>query len=196
MLVRRARRRRASGTHDKSLPSGASHTAALRCRQLAITTVTTRGHGQLLNFLETTQPKLRRGIEPFGGRPVASPFEFLDRCGRDCQAWSRGRAPRKVSSTGRFMDLFYGTPTPNAKAATLHAANIFSVTRQLRYSKTTPNQSAGPLPVHQWPAGRHVRAEKQADQTATVEDAIQYKRDRRLQNRFSSAVALVPLCCG
>ena len=34
------------------------------------------------------------------------------------------------------MDLFYGTPTPgNVKAAERFAANIFSVTRQLRYSR-------------------------------------------------------------
>ncbi|MCG3127353.1 MAG: hypothetical protein CHACPFDD_02212 [Phycisphaerae bacterium] len=34
------------------------------------------------------------------------------------------------------IDLFYGTPSPgNVKAAELHAANTFSVTRQLRYSK-------------------------------------------------------------
>ena len=34
------------------------------------------------------------------------------------------------------VDLFYGTPTPgNQTAAALYAANIFSVTRQLRYSK-------------------------------------------------------------
>jgi type I restriction enzyme R subunit len=34
------------------------------------------------------------------------------------------------------VDLFYGTPSPeNAKAVELFAANIFSVTRQLHYSK-------------------------------------------------------------
>ena len=34
------------------------------------------------------------------------------------------------------VELFYGTPSPgNAKAAELFAANIFSVTRQLHYSK-------------------------------------------------------------
>ena len=34
------------------------------------------------------------------------------------------------------VDLFYGTPTPgNPKAEELYRANIFSVTRQLRYSK-------------------------------------------------------------
>src|SRR5205809_861850 len=34
------------------------------------------------------------------------------------------------------VDLFYGTPTPgNSKAAELFARNVFSVTRQLAYSK-------------------------------------------------------------
>jgi len=34
------------------------------------------------------------------------------------------------------IDLFYGTPSQNnPKAAELFASNIFSVTRQLRYSK-------------------------------------------------------------
>ena len=43
----------------------------------------------------------------------------------------------KGSSMARAsVDLFYGTPTPgNTKAEEQYRANIFSVTRQLRYSK-------------------------------------------------------------
>ncbi|WP_197451641.1 type I restriction endonuclease subunit R [Rosistilla oblonga] len=44
-------------------------------------------------------------------------------------------------STGA-LDLFYGTPTPgNERAATLHAKNIFSVTRQLKYSRNATARS-------------------------------------------------------
>lgn len=40
------------------------------------------------------------------------------------------------------VDLYYAVPTPgNTKAEEQFAANIFSVTRQLRYSKNNPNRS-------------------------------------------------------
>ncbi|MEI7835679.1 MAG: type I restriction endonuclease, partial [Planctomycetota bacterium] len=77
------------------------------------------------------------------------------------------------------LDLFYGTPTPgNAKAAERFAANIFSVTRQLRYSKDETQLALdlcvfiNGLPVATFELKN--RLTKQ-----TVEDAVQqYKRDR------------------
>jgi len=77
------------------------------------------------------------------------------------------------------LDLFYGTPTPgNTKAQERFAANIFSVTRQLRYSKDDTQLSLdlgvfiNGLPVATFELKN--RLTKQ-----TVDDAVrQYKRDR------------------
>ena len=77
------------------------------------------------------------------------------------------------------LDLFYGTPTPgNVKAEERFAANVFSVTRQLRYSKDETQLALdlcifiNGLPVATFELKN--RLTKQ-----TVEDAVQqYKRDR------------------
>ncbi len=77
------------------------------------------------------------------------------------------------------VDLFYGTPTPgNMRAQELFAANIFSVTRQLRYSKDETQLALdlgifiNGLPIATFELKN--RLTKQ-----TVEDAVQqYKRDR------------------
>ena len=46
------------------------------------------------------------------------------------------RAPQWHQARPARLDLFYGTPSPgNTKAAERYAANRFSVTRQLRYSR-------------------------------------------------------------
>lgn len=77
------------------------------------------------------------------------------------------------------LDLFYGSPTPgNIRAAERFAANVFSVTRQLRYSKDETQLALdlclfiNGLPVVTFELKN--RLTKQ-----TVEDAVQqYKRDR------------------
>ena len=77
------------------------------------------------------------------------------------------------------LDLFYGTPTPgNIRAVERFAANVFSVTRQLRYSKDETQLAIdlclfiNGLPVVTFELKN--RLTKQ-----TVEDAVQqYKRDR------------------
>ncbi len=77
------------------------------------------------------------------------------------------------------LELFYGTPTPgNTKAEDLFEDNIFSVTRQLRYSKDETQLALdlgvfiNGLPVATFELKN--RLTKQ-----TVEDAVQqYKRDR------------------
>jgi len=77
------------------------------------------------------------------------------------------------------VDLFYGTPTPgNAKAAERFAANIFSVTRQLRYSR---NETAFSLDTAVFINGLPIATfELQNKLTKqTVLDAVQqYQRDR------------------
>jgi hypothetical protein len=58
------------------------------------------------------------------------------------------------------LDLFYGTPSPgNMKAAERYAANRFSVTRQLRYSRDETQRALDLGLFIQWPARRHLRAE-------------------------------------
>src|SRR5690606_23868632 len=77
------------------------------------------------------------------------------------------------------VELFYGTPTPgNAKAEALFAANVFSVTRQLHYSKDATKLS---LDVGLFINGLPVATFelKNSLTKQTVEDAVeQYKRDR------------------
>lgn len=77
------------------------------------------------------------------------------------------------------VELFYGTPTPgNAKAVELFAANIFSVTRQLHYSKDETKLS---LDVGLFINGLPIATFelKNSLTKQTVEDAVeQYKRDR------------------
>ena len=77
------------------------------------------------------------------------------------------------------VDLFYGTPTPgNLKAAERFAANIFSVTRQLRYSRSETTLSLDlAVFINGLPIATFELKNKLTKQT--VADAIQqYKNDR------------------
>ena len=90
---------------------------------------------KLLSFLEATQPeiveKLNLAEEDLGRQ------QFLHRL----QGEIAKRGVIEVFRNGvkhgsASVDLFYGTPSPdNPKAVERFAANIFSVTRQLRFSK-------------------------------------------------------------
>ncbi len=77
------------------------------------------------------------------------------------------------------LDLFYGTPTPgNARAEELFGANVFSVTRQLRYSK---NETQLALDLCVFINGLPVATFELKNRLTkqTVEDAVQqYRRDR------------------
>jgi len=77
------------------------------------------------------------------------------------------------------LDPFYGTSTPgNARAAELHAANRFSVTRQLRYSR---DETQLALDLAMFINGLPIATFelKNSLTTQTVEDAVlQYQRDR------------------
>src|SRR5229473_6448518 len=77
------------------------------------------------------------------------------------------------------VTLFYGTPSPdNKKAVEQHAANIFSVTRQLRYSKDETQLALDlGLFINGLPVATFELKNRLTKQT--VEDAVeQYKRDR------------------
>ena len=77
------------------------------------------------------------------------------------------------------VDLFYGTPTPgNVKAAERFVANIFSVTRQLRYSR---NETALSLDMAVFINGLPIATFELKNKLTkqTVLDAVQqYQRDR------------------
>ena len=78
-----------------------------------------------------------------------------------------------------YVTLFFGTPTPgNAKAAERFAANRFSVTRQLRYSRDETKLALDlALFINGLPVATFELKNSLTKQT--VEDAVeQYKRDR------------------
>jgi len=77
------------------------------------------------------------------------------------------------------VDLFYGTPSPgNARAVELFNSNIFSVTRQLHYSKDETQLALDlALFINGLPIATFELKNRLTKQT--VEDAVQqYKRDR------------------
>jgi hypothetical protein len=90
---------------------------------------------QLSNFLHATQPKSAEALEL--GRDNPKRMQFLHRLQGEISRHGVIDVLRKGVKHGPVsVDLFYGTPTPgNIKAEERFAANIFSVTRQLRYSK-------------------------------------------------------------
>ncbi len=133
---------------------------------------------QLQRFVSATQPETAEALHL--GEDCPARMQFLHRL----QGEIVKRGVIDVLRTGVkngpvSVDLFYGTPTPgNARAQELFAANIFSVTRQLRYSKDETRLALdlcvfiNGLPIATFELKN--RLTKQ-----TVEDAIQqYKRDR------------------
>jgi len=133
---------------------------------------------KLRTFLETTQPETAEALTLDQDCPKRT--QFLHRL--DAEIAKRGVIDvlRKGIKHGPVsLDLFYGTPSPgNTKAAQLHAANIFSVTRQLRYSQDETQLALdlsifiNGLPVATFELKNSLTKQ-------TVDDAVrQYKRDR------------------
>ncbi len=90
---------------------------------------------KLIAFLEQTQPKV---VETLGlATEGPSRTQFLNRLQGEIARRGVIDVLRKGIKHGpSAITLFYGAPTPgNVDAARLHDANLFSVTRQLRYSK-------------------------------------------------------------
>ncbi len=133
---------------------------------------------KLRAFLEATQPETAEALALDQDCPKRT--QFLHRL--DAEIAKRGVIDvlRKGVKHGPVsLDLFYGTPSPgNIRAAELHAANIFSVTRQLRYSQDETQLSLdlaifiNGLPVATFELKNSLTKQ-------TVDDAVrQYKRDR------------------
>jgi len=133
---------------------------------------------KLLEFLLSTQPPAAKqlGLDEEGPKRL----QFLARLQGEIAKRGVVDVLRKGINHGpAHMDLFYGTPSPgNPKAAELFAANIFSITRQLHYSK---DESQLALDLCLFINGLPIATFelKNSLTKQTVEDAVQqYKRDR------------------
>lgn len=135
---------------------------------------------KLLSFLQFTQPKT---FESLGlGANGVSRRRFLDRlqgevAKRGVVDVLRGGIRHGPAS----VDLFYGTPSSgNEKAAALFDANLFSITRQLRYTGDSA-ATVGILDLALFINGLPVATFELKNRLTrqTVEDAVeQYRRDR------------------
>ncbi len=133
---------------------------------------------KLLPFLRVTQPKVVESLGLDQDGPKRQ--QFLARLQGEIAKRGVIDVVRKGVKHGpASVDLSYGTPTPgNTRAEELFRANIFSVTRQVRYSKDETQLALdlcvfiNGLPIATFELKN--RLTKQ-----TVEDAVQqYKRDR------------------
>jgi len=136
----------------------------------------------LFSFLEATQPAeyAKLAIGDYKDKTGMARQKFLARLqGEITRRGVIDVLRRGIKHGALSFDLFYGTPSPeNAKAVERHAANRFSITRQLRYSREETKRALdlcafiNGLPVMTFELKNSLTKQ-------TVEDAIeQYKRDR------------------
>ncbi|MEX2443147.1 MAG: type I restriction endonuclease subunit R [Alkalispirochaeta sp.] len=141
-----------------------------------------RDHGvdivQFRGFMTATQPDAVEAIELASDSPKRT--QFLHRLqGEIAKRGVIDVLRHGIKHGPVHIDLFYGNPTPgNAKAQEQYEANIFNVTRQLRYSKDETQLALdlgifiNGLPVATFELKNSLTKQ-------TVDDAIQqYKRDR------------------
>jgi type I restriction enzyme R subunit len=133
---------------------------------------------KLLHFLRATQPK---AVEQFGlENDGPERLRFLNRLQGEVARRGIVDVLRKGIKHGPLhVDIFYGAPSAgNVSAAERYAANRFSVTRQLRYSKDETRLSLDlALFINGMPVCTFELKNNLTKQT--VYDAIeQYKRDR------------------
>ena len=96
---------------------------------------------QLAAFLHNTQPETAQALNLDSDDNTRR--QFLNRLKNEIQNRGIIDVLRKGIEHGQHsIRLFYGTPSPgNEAAATLHAKNRFSVTRQVHYSTRNPGLS-------------------------------------------------------
>ena len=133
---------------------------------------------KLMAFLNATQPET---VERLGiGSDGPSREKFLNRLQGEITKRGVIEILRMgVDHLSAKAQLFYGTPSPgNAKAAQLYGANIFSISRQLRYSKDDTQLALDLcLFINGLPIATFELKNRLTKQT--VEDAVQqYERDR------------------
>lgn len=133
---------------------------------------------KLLAFLQATQPKVFEQVGLATDGPAR--LKFLARLQGEIAKRGVIDVLRKGLQHGpASVDLFYGTPSRgNPKAAERFAANLFSVTRQLRYSKDEAQLALDlALFINGLPVATFELKNRLTKQT--VEDAVQqYRRDR------------------
>jgi type I restriction enzyme R subunit len=133
---------------------------------------------KLLQFLAATQPDTFEALDIEEEGPKRT--QFLHRLQGEIAKRGVVDVLRGGIKHGpAHVDLFYGTPTPgNVKAAERFAANIFSVTRQLRYSRVETALSLDmAVFINGLPIATFELKNKLTKQT--VLDAVQqYQRDR------------------
>lgn len=132
----------------------------------------------LAEFVKITQPKAYEALGLGSDGPVR--MQFLHRLqGEIARRGVIDVLRNGIKHNAVSLDAFYGTPTPgNVKAQKFYVANIFSVTRQLRYSRDETRLALDLcIFINGLPIATFELKNKLTKQT--VEDAIQqYKRDR------------------
>ncbi len=133
---------------------------------------------KLLAFLQKTQPETSKALALSTGGPKRT--QFLHRLQGEIAKRGVVDVLRKGVKHGPVsVDLFYGLPTlGNTKAAERYQANIFSVTRQLRYSLNETQLALDfAIFINGLPIATFELKNKLTKQT--VDDAVQqYCRDR------------------
>lgn len=133
---------------------------------------------KLTSFIKTTQPKLVEALDLESDSPKRQ--QSLARLQGEIAKRGVIDVLRNGAKHGpHTIDLFYGTPTPgNKEAVKRFSQNIFSITRQLRYSKDETQLSLdlclfiNGLPIATFELKNSLTKQ-------TVEDAVQqYRRDR------------------
>lgn len=135
---------------------------------------------QLFAFLLATQPETLTKLALSNDPKDFNRLKFLTRLSSEIGKRGVIDVLRKGIDHGPLhIDLFYGTPSPgNAKAASLHAQNRFSLTRQLAYST---DQTRRALDLGLFINGMPIATFelKNSLTKQTVADAVeQYRRDR------------------
>jgi type I restriction enzyme R subunit len=133
---------------------------------------------QLSAFLRQTQPEAAEALDL--GQDGPTRRKFLARLqGEITKGGTIDVLRQGIKHGPHHLDLFYGTPSPgNAKAQARYAANGFSVTRQLCYSRDETQLALDlGLFINGLPVATFELKNSLTKQT--VEDAVvQYKRDR------------------
>lgn len=138
----------------------------------------------LQEFLSSTQEKVAKALELEEDGPVRR--RFLARLQGEISKRGVIDVLRNGIKEGpHHVDLFYGTPSlGNSEAAEKYARNIFSASRQLKYSREESQRALdmglfiNGLPIATFELKNNLT-------TQTVEDAVdQYKRDRDPRERL------------
>lgn len=139
---------------------------------------------QLDAFLHATQEEIAAALDLANNSPTRR--KFLARLQGEISKRGVIDVLRNgMQHNAHAIDLFYGTPSPgNVDAATRFAANRFSITRQLRYSRDEQQRALdlclfiNGLPIATFELKNSLTRQ-------TVEDAVeQYRRDRDPRERL------------